>query len=598
MADSLVTPDEPTQPTGLADTAADPDSQGTTNRAPRVAATLAGYELGELIGRGGMGEVVAAHDRWIEREVAVKRMREGTPTPEAIARFLREARIQARLDHPAIVPVHELGTDDHGLPYFTMKRLAGTTLAARLAQQPAAIQPLLRAFVDVCFAIELAHTRGVVHRDLKPSNIMLGDYGEVYVLDWGVARVLSSARTSSVHMPIESLQPSETATGTLLGTPGYMAPEQMRGEDVGTAADVYALGSILFEILTGAPLHPLGKDAFASTLATGSRSPAERYPDKPIAPELATACSDALADDPAQRPTARVLAERVQQYLDGDRDLDHRRRLAAEQLAAARAALESGSRADAIHRAGRALALDPESLEAAELVTALIVEPPAVPPPELERELQGEEGVLERDNIRRGARAYLAVWVVVPLLPLLHVASWALLAGTVAASTAMAGVAWWSLRRGSTPLIASLVGNLLLVTMFSRIAGPFVMTPLLVCGVMLAIGANRAVDHRPWIPMTWLVIASLVPILLEVVGVLAPTWRIQADGLLSHGTIFDQRTSTDAVGVTIGTLALSIVVGRFILMLTRSRRDSQRKTQIQAWHLKQLLPREARRTRS
>ena len=122
--------------------------------------SLPSYDVREVIGRGGMGEVLLARDRQIDREVAIKRVR-GEPSPELIARFLREAKIQGRLDHPAIVPVHEVGTDAHGNPYFTMKRLAGTTLAARLAAG-GPIQPLLRAFVDVCFAIELAHTRGIV----------------------------------------------------------------------------------------------------------------------------------------------------------------------------------------------------------------------------------------------------------------------------------------------------------------------------------------------------------------------------------------------------------------------------------------------------
>src|SRR5207248_3772193 len=119
-------------------------------------------------------------------------------------------------------------------------------------------QPLLRAFVDVCFAIELAHQRGIVHRDVKPANIMLGDYNEVYVLDWGVARVLRAERTSSLSIDSD-VRPGMTAAGAMLGTPGYMAPEQMRGDDVGTAADVYSPGAILFETLAGVSLHPAGQ---------------------------------------------------------------------------------------------------------------------------------------------------------------------------------------------------------------------------------------------------------------------------------------------------------------------------------------------------
>src|SRR5678815_4795368 len=120
-----------------------------------------GYALGEMIGHGGMGEVMAAQDQRIGREVAVKRIRSREPSPDAVMRFLREARIQARLDHPAIVPVYELGTDADGRPYFTMKRLTGVTLAKKLSEG-APVQRLLRAFVDVCLAIQLAHSRGVV----------------------------------------------------------------------------------------------------------------------------------------------------------------------------------------------------------------------------------------------------------------------------------------------------------------------------------------------------------------------------------------------------------------------------------------------------
>ncbi|MBA3501630.1 MAG: serine/threonine protein kinase, partial [Deltaproteobacteria bacterium] len=204
------------------------------------------YEVGEILGRGGMGEVVLAEDKTIGRRVAIKRMRAATPTPDAVARFLREAHIQARLDHPAIVPVHELGHDKDGRPYFTMKRLAGVTLHTVLKEGKATPQKLLRAFVDVCLAIEFAHQRGIVHRDLKPSNIMLGHYGEVYVLDWGVARVIGDAELAGVA--IDSLE-GETQQGAVLGTPGYMSPEQMRGDEITPATDIYALGAILFEIL-------------------------------------------------------------------------------------------------------------------------------------------------------------------------------------------------------------------------------------------------------------------------------------------------------------------------------------------------------------
>ena len=182
------------------------DTDAETSRTPKVSGrwSLTGYDLGDLLGRGGMGEVLVAHDQRIDREVAIKRMREDQPSAIAVTRFLREARIQARLDHPAIVPVHELGYDANQRPYFTMKRVTGVTLGDRItARGP--IQPMLRALTEVCFAIDLAHSKGIIHRDLKPSNIMLGDYNEVYVLDWGVARVLhTSARRWSTSKPIST----------------------------------------------------------------------------------------------------------------------------------------------------------------------------------------------------------------------------------------------------------------------------------------------------------------------------------------------------------------------------------------------------------
>ncbi|HEY6175991.1 MAG TPA: serine/threonine-protein kinase, partial [Kofleriaceae bacterium] len=225
---------------------------------------LAGYEVGELLGRGGMGEVLLGFDEEIGREVAIKRMRRLDPGAEAETRFLREAKIQARLQHPAIVPVHELGRDADGRPYFTMKRLAGMTLYQLLGEP---LQRLLRAFADVCLAIEFAHEHGVIHRDIKPTNIMLGDFGEVYVLDWGVARVVDE--DGSGHPSVRDIVnvEGETQVGAVMGTPGYMAPEQALGYGMAPALDVYALGCVLFEILTGEPLHPRGTSGAASAIA-------------------------------------------------------------------------------------------------------------------------------------------------------------------------------------------------------------------------------------------------------------------------------------------------------------------------------------------
>ncbi len=280
-----------------------------------------------------MGEVVLARDGQLNREVAIKRLRAAEPNDRQIARFLREARIQGRPEHPAIPPVHELGRDATGRPYFAMKRLSGVTLAAVLAEQPASVTRarLLRAFAEVCLAVEFAHTRGVLHRDLKPENIMLGEFGEVYVLDWGVAKVVGDGPEADAELASGDAEGVATIAGQVIGTPGYMAPEQLRGEaDLDARADVYALGCVLFEILAGEPLHPRRRGADAPP------PPTARSPGVDVPPELEQACARATAAERADRfATARELGEHVQRYLDGDRDVARPHDLAAAALAEA-----------------------------------------------------------------------------------------------------------------------------------------------------------------------------------------------------------------------------------------------------------------------
>src|SRR5438067_11216377 len=213
------------------------NTQGTAQIETKKWSPPAGYEVSEVLGRGGMGEVVLAYDTEIGRGVAIKHMLDAS-SEVARERFLREAKIQARLDHPAIVPVYEVGRDS-----FTMKRLAGTTLLDVIVKGSATRQRMLRAFVDVCLAVELAHSRGVVHRDLKPANIMLGDFGEVYVLDWGIARIAGEEASRASFSDIDTIEGGATMVGAVLGTPGYMSPEQVRGDaDLDGRGDVYSLG--------------------------------------------------------------------------------------------------------------------------------------------------------------------------------------------------------------------------------------------------------------------------------------------------------------------------------------------------------------------
>ncbi|MBA3456036.1 MAG: serine/threonine protein kinase [Deltaproteobacteria bacterium] len=592
----MTDPTEPVDPETPTMVAPGTPTRGATAPVERSAPVIGGYELGEMLGRGGMGEVLLAHDPDIGRDVALKRMRGTAPSAEHVERFLREAKIQARLDHPAIVPVHDLGKDQDGLPFFTMKRLTGTTLAALLEGGVETQQRLLRAIVDVCQAVAHAHARHVVHRDLKPANIMLGDYGEVYVLDWGVARVIVDTRRSGPlpTLDIASLD-GDTKTGALLGTPGYMAPEQIRGDDVLPSADVYAIGSMLFEVLAGEPLHPRGGAALATTIAEDlPLSPARRRPDRVVPPELEAVCVAALDMDPAARPTARALAERIQRYLDGDRDVERRKLLAAEQLDRARESLASGDparRGDAVFRSGRALVLDPGSHDAAVLLTELLIKPPPVLPAELEASVAAEEARLVRDRSKRAVIPLLAFFLVTPALPWLQVISYPALIAIYLSVAAVALTSWVNWRVRAVPVWIFVTVNLVLTVTFSRLLGPFVLTPLMVAGVLLAVTPMPWVNERRWFVILYTALLVLTPFALEAIGILPRTWWMDPEGLVSSGNVFRSRDTSGAVAIVIGYLAFALVIGAYSRALSRDRRAALRDLHIQAWHLKQLLPR-------
>jgi serine/threonine protein kinase len=213
------------------------------------------YELVGRLGRGGMGTVWRALDRELGREVALKVMNGPEPRPGGIARLRTEAQVLARLEHPGLVPVHDLGTLPDGRLFYAMKLVRGRRLDEHVRDLPSRAARL-RVFERICEAVAFAHAQGVIHRDLKPQNVMVGPFGEVLVLDWGVAKVLDSeagveslsvpGKRDETRVPIDPEAATLTAAGTVLGTPGYMAPEQARGESaVGAAADVYALGALL-----------------------------------------------------------------------------------------------------------------------------------------------------------------------------------------------------------------------------------------------------------------------------------------------------------------------------------------------------------------
>jgi serine/threonine-protein kinase len=225
------------------------------------------YLLTQLHARGGIGQVWQAHDTDLGRDVALKELRPERENQPAIrARFLEEGRVTGQLEHPGIVPVYELARDSEGgRPFYTMRFIRGRTLQEaaqsyhrkRAAGQARSLElwELLTAFVAVCNAIGYAHSRGVIHRDLKPQNVILGEFGEVMVLDWGLAKRLDRAEKPSQELSAADAESGQTVQGQILGTPAYMAPEQAEGrlDQIGRFTDVYGLGAVLYEVLTGQP---------------------------------------------------------------------------------------------------------------------------------------------------------------------------------------------------------------------------------------------------------------------------------------------------------------------------------------------------------
>jgi serine/threonine protein kinase len=327
-----------------------PPAAGTEPELPTVDQAL--YITDQEIARGGMGRIVAAQDRRLGRPVALKELL--SVGPEAAARFRREALITARLQHPAIVPVYEAGRWPGGEPFYAMKLVAGkpldkvvaecTDLESRLA--------LLPSVIAVCEAIAYAHSRHIVHRDLKPSNVLIGDFGETVVIDWGLAKDLESddgttsappgtetrdrrerareqAKRPDADLATDVRGGSEggtlTLAGAVMGTPAYMPPEQARGEPADERADVFSLGAMLYHVLAGTPPYAAknATDVIAHAISGKVVPLRQRAPRAPA--DLVAIVEHAMKQEPAERyRTARELAEELRRFQTGQMVGAHR----------------------------------------------------------------------------------------------------------------------------------------------------------------------------------------------------------------------------------------------------------------------------------
>ncbi len=240
------------------------------------------YDVQDEIARGGMGTVFRAYDRKLDRVVALKVLHEAQAGASAQARMMQEARILAQLEHPGIVPVHDVGALDDGRVFYAMKLVQGNRLDHYVRDRPS-LRERLRIFERICEAVAFAHANDVIHRDLKPGNIMVGPFGEVLVMDWGVAKILGTDEAATMVLepgspPAAAGEPGSTHVGTVLGTPGYMAPEQAEGrvDLVDRRADVFALGKILGELIDEASTSPPRRLVALQRKASATR-PEDRY---------------------------------------------------------------------------------------------------------------------------------------------------------------------------------------------------------------------------------------------------------------------------------------------------------------------------------
>lgn len=299
------------------------------------------YRLVEKIAHGGMGTVYLADDIDLGRRVALKVMNVVDPSGDLGMRMMTEARILARLEHPAIVPVHDVGTLPDGRVFYTMKYVQGDRLDEYTLRSDA-LPELLRTFQKICEAVAFAHSRGVIHRDLKPENIMVGSFGEVQVMDWGVSKVISESRSDLVRPDSHALKNPQTNTnlelqstlspppiiptqadtqrGTVLGTPAYMSPEQATGDVdcIDERSDIYSLGGILYFLLTGkAPFEASSLEEIQSKIAS-SEFVRPRQQNPRLKRPIEAICLKAMSRHRMERfQSVQDLSSDISRYLDG-----------------------------------------------------------------------------------------------------------------------------------------------------------------------------------------------------------------------------------------------------------------------------------------
>jgi serine/threonine protein kinase len=578
------------------------------------------YVPGKQLGEGSMGEVVVVRDTRVLRDVAMKRLHHEhhSMRPDLRDRFLREARVQGQLEHPSVVPVYEIGTDHEGREYFTMKRVRGRTLEQIIKGlregDPEfggkySRRKLLTSMSRICLAVAFAHERGVVHRDLKPANIMLGDYGEVHLLDWGIAKIIGlDDPTYEERVDTSKDRVQGTEVGFVVGTPGYMAPEQARGETRTYAgrSDIYSLGCILFEAMTLERLHdqPLVENILLSTVSGTETRPSVRAPHLGLPIELDEIVTRATSLNPEGRySTAREMNDAIEKLLDGDRDSTRRAEIAAEHTANAKAALalarRGGKAADGMHRQAvgellQALALEPNHAEARATMVQLLLEPVEKLPAEAFVELQ-EVNRLDRARASRAnGWAYLAWMGTFPLIIAMGVREPWKLWSLGAAVMMLIAYTWWMATTGRTQpryMIVAVLYTFAVIGSMSMFFGPLFFVPgLAVTAATTYLVAIRANRRARAIVLMGSLSAVLIPTILHLTGLSEVRYVFDGQGMtLLPGLVELPERATWAfllVANCLTVIVANVLVARAVSALLRA----ERRLFTQAWRLRQFLP--------